>query len=81
MKVIYTKEFEDDLKRVRDRGMQMRIKKSIRKIMDNPSIGKPLRYELSGLRSLRIPPFRIIYELKDDLIILHKFEHRKRVYE
>lgn len=81
MKVIYTKEFEDDLKRVRDRGMQMRIKKSIQKIMDNPSIGKPLRYELSGLRSLRIPPFRIIYELKDDLIILHKFEHRKRVYE
>jgi mRNA-degrading endonuclease RelE of RelBE toxin-antitoxin system len=45
--------------------------------------GKPLKYDYAGLRSLRIPPFRIIYEFneKEKTIILHKFEHRERAYK
>ncbi len=39
------------------------------------------QYELFGLRSIEIPPFRILYEIGEDLIILHKFEHRKEVYK
>lgn len=81
MKVIYTDEFKGDTKKIKDRLIQTRINKLIQRLIANPHAGKPLGYDLKGLRSLRVPPFRIIYELKGDLIMLHKFEHRKRIYE
>jgi len=81
MKVIYTEEFKRDARKVKDKKIQNRIKKIIKKIKDNPEVGKPLRYDLFGLRSIKIPPFRILYEIRKDLIILHKFEHRKGAYK
>ncbi len=81
MKVIYTEEFKGDVRKVKDKKIQGRIKKMVKKIKDNPEVGKPLGYDLFGLRSIKIPPFRILYELREDLIILHKFEHRKEVYK
>jgi mRNA-degrading endonuclease RelE of RelBE toxin-antitoxin system len=80
MKLIYTEEFKSDLRKIKDKKIQTRIKKLIQKIIDNPKVGKPLKYELFPLRSVRIPPFRILYELIGDVMILHKFEHRKKVY-
>ncbi|HID28126.1 MAG TPA: type II toxin-antitoxin system RelE/ParE family toxin [Methanosarcinales archaeon] len=80
MKLIYTEEFKKAVKKVKDNKVQSRIKKTIQKIEKNPTVGKPLKYEFSGLRSVKIPPFRIIYELKGDSIILHRFEHRNKVY-
>ena len=80
MKVIYTEEFKTDVRKVKDKKIQGRIKKMVKKIRANPEVGKPLRYDLFGLRSIQIPPFRIIYEFREDLIFLHKFEHRKGVY-
>ncbi len=80
MKVIYTEEFKRDARKVKDKKIQGRIKKMVKKIKDNPEVGKPLGYDLFGLRSIKIPPFRILYELREDLIILHKFEHRRGVY-
>ena len=56
-----------------------KIKKQIEKILQNPQIGKPLRYK-RGERSLYIKPFRLIYAIREDEIILLKFDHRKRVY-
>jgi mRNA-degrading endonuclease RelE of RelBE toxin-antitoxin system len=60
--------------------MQRKVKKIVEKIIDNPDAGKPLRYELAGLRSVRVPPFRILYELLGDRLIFHTFEHRDTVY-
>ena len=80
-KIEYTKEFSDDIKKIKDKKIQNRIKKIIQKIIDDPEIGKPLKYELKGLRSVKLPPFRIIYEYKDNTIILYKFEHRKKIYD
>ena len=81
MKVIYTEEFKRDARKVKDKKIQDRIKKMVKKAKDNPGVGKPLRYNLFGLRSINIPPFRILYEIRDNLIILHKFEHREEVYK
>ena len=81
MKVIYTEEFKRDARKVKDKKIQDRIKKMVKKIKGNPEVGKPLRYDLSGLRSIKIPPFRVLYEIRANLIILHKFEHRKGVYK
>ena len=56
-----------------------RLKKQVGKIIENPEVGKPLRYK-RGERTLYIKPFRLIYALRGDELILLKFEHRKSVY-
>jgi len=80
MHIVYTHEFRRGIKKVRDKAMQGKVKKIVQKIIDNPEVGKPLRYELEGLRSVRVPPFRILYEHTGDCIIFHTFEHRDSVY-
>jgi len=80
MHIVYTHEFRREIKKVRDKAMQGKVKKIVQKIIDNPEVGKPLRYELEGLRSVRVPPFRILYEHTGDNIIFHTFEHRDSVY-
>ena len=81
MKITYTDDFKSDIKKINDRLIQTRINKLIQRLIANPHTGKPLRYDFKGLRSLRVSPFRIIYEITGDLIILHKFEHRGKVYK
>ena len=81
IKVLYTEEFKNDIRKVKDKMIQVRIKKLVQRLKDNPEIGKPLKYELSRFRSVRLPPFRIIYELRDGTLLLHKFDHRERVYK
>jgi mRNA-degrading endonuclease RelE of RelBE toxin-antitoxin system len=56
MKVIYTAEFKKDVRKVKDNKIRDRIKKMVKKAKDNPEVGKPLRYNLFGLRSINIPP-------------------------
>ena len=82
-KVLYTDEFQKDVTKIKDNLIRIRIKKLVQRLIDNPVSGKPLKYNYAGLRSLRIPPFRIIYEFNErgKTIILHKFEHRERAYK
>lgn len=56
-----------------------KIKGQIKKIIKNPNVGKPLKYK-RGEKSLYIKPFRLIYAVRGDEIILLKFNHRKKVY-
>ena len=81
MKVIYTERFKRDLQKIKDNNVRERVIKFVQKLIDNPNIGKPLKYDLVGLRSVRVSPFRIVYEMKDDTLVLHKFQHRKIVYK
>lgn len=59
---------------------RQKSRRIVEKIIDNPDVGKHLRYELAGLRSVRVPPFRILYELSGDCLIFHTFEHRDSMY-
>ena len=63
-----------------DSFLLKKIQKQIDKILDNPNVGKPLTYSM-GERTLYIKPFRLIYAVRGDEIILLKFEHRKSVYK
>ena len=59
-----------------------KLEKIIKKILDEPTIGKPLKY-LRGERSLRVKPYRIVYSFRKDTNTLYllKFEHRESVYD
>lgn len=58
-------------------------KKIIRKIellSQNPYCGKVLKGELEGLRSLRAWPYRIIYEIRGQSLIILSIAHRQSAY-
>ncbi|MGC9200932.1 MAG: type II toxin-antitoxin system RelE family toxin, partial [Candidatus Aenigmatarchaeota archaeon] len=49
--------------------------------LENPELGKPLKYSFKGLRTERVGKFRIIYEIEGNIVVFHTFEHRKKVYK
>ncbi|MBS3131365.1 type II toxin-antitoxin system RelE/ParE family toxin [Candidatus Woesearchaeota archaeon] len=81
VKVLWTQKFEQDVKGVRHPVVKERVLKQIRKVSENPDIGKPLRYGLKGERTIYVKPYRLIYSVERDTLILLRFEHRKEVYE
>jgi len=81
LRIFYTEEFKKDIEKIKDKEIKERLKKIIKKLRENPEVGKPLRYRLSGLRSIKVSSFRIIYRVEDDKIILLKFGHRKTIYK
>ncbi len=63
-----------------DKSLKIKLEKQLRKLVENPYLGKPLKY-YRGERCLYVKPFRLIYSVKGEELILLKFEHRKSVYE
>lgn len=59
-----------------------RMQAIIKRIIDDPELGKPLKY-LMGERVVRIKPYRLVYYYSKDKDILYllRFEHRKKVYD
>ena len=79
--IVPTHSFKDDVKKIRDKGLKERLQKQIEKVAENPNFGKPLRYGLKGEWSVRVKPYRLIYKVEGDKLILLRFEHRKEVYD
>ena len=79
--IVYTEKFERDVRKVRDGLLKEKLQKQIRKIAENPGSGKPLRFGLKGEWTTRVAPYRLIYAVQGERLILLRFEHRKNVYE
>lgn len=79
VKITPSKEFIKNIKKL-DFFEKKKPKKQIVKIIKNIRVGKPLKYK-RGERSLYIKPFRLIYAVRSDEIILLKFDHRKKIYK
>ena len=78
--VIPTEKFEKEFKKIKDWGLKEKLKKQITKITENPNFGKPLRYGLKGEWTVYVKPYRLIYAVEGDKLILLRFEHRNHVY-
>ncbi|MCD6536342.1 MAG: type II toxin-antitoxin system RelE/ParE family toxin [Thaumarchaeota archaeon] len=81
-KIQVTRRFEKDFRKL-DREIKRRADSIIRRLEAEPFIGKPLRGELEGKRSLRIGNYRIIYKIdeKNKAIILLTIRPRKTAYK
>ena len=53
--------FEKAVRKIKDSDIKEKIKKQIIKIIENPEIGKPIRYARKGTRELYVSPFRLSY--------------------
>ena len=76
----FERQFRDLTKK--DKPLAERLARAILKLEENPHLGKPLSYDLSGLRSLRVGKYRIIYEINENerKVILMSVSHRKKSY-
>ena len=81
MKLRFSDEFLDDFTKIKDNALKLRIMKHLRKLESLPESGKPLQHNLKGYRSVRVPPFRIIYRIEKDTLFVNFFDHRKDVYK
>jgi mRNA-degrading endonuclease RelE of RelBE toxin-antitoxin system len=62
---------------------QMKIRKKLLLLQDDPTAGKKLTGELKGIFSLRAWPYRIIHEInsRKKRVEVHKIAHRQGVYK
>ncbi len=75
--VAYGPHFEKTIKKIRDHALKDRIKAQIVKIVQNPAIGKPMRYSRKQTREVYIAPFRLSYlydKQRDTLVFLALYQ-------
>ena len=70
--------FEHIIKKIKDHALKERLEKQIARIIDNPEIGKPMRYDRKGTREIYIPPYRLSYAYieKEGKIIFLDLYHK-----
>lgn len=72
----------EDLPRI-DRGWLIEIETAIRErlVTDPITFGKPLRYSLKGVRSLRVGDYRVLYIFIKQTVYIGAIKHRSVVYD
>lgn len=58
-----------------------KIEKAIKKINQEPTSGKKLRGDLKGLYAIRVWPYRIIYKIERNYIVIIHILHRQKAYK
>ena len=57
----YKKDFLKQVGKIKNRSFKEKVKKQIRRIIENPEIGKPMRYTRKGSREVYVKPYRLAY--------------------
>ena len=78
--IVRAEKFERELRRIRDGLFRERVFKLVEKVADDPLVGKPLKFGLKGEWTVRLPPYRLIYAVQGEKLILLRLEHRISVY-
>ena len=79
--VVWSDKFRKEVTKIKDNKLKEKLQKQIENIIDSPELGKPLRYDLKGERTIYIKPYRLIYAYRGMVLYLLRFEHRKEVYK
>ena len=76
--VAYGSHFEKTIRKIRDHELKERVKIQIVKIVNNPSIGKPMRYSKKKTREVYIPLFRLsyLYDKRKDTLVFLSLYHK-----
>jgi len=70
--------FEKVISKIKDNSLKEKVKKQIRKIIEFPEIGKPMRYTRKGTREAYISPFRLsyIYDYTTKIVCVMDLYHK-----
>lgn len=79
--VYFSRESRKIFENLKDKKLKAKITQAIQKLSREPNAGKKLQGKLGGTYSLRIWPYRILYEFtKDRDIMITDIGHRKDIY-
>ena len=81
MKITYEDSFTKRFNKIKNKSLRDKILNQLRKVINNPEIGKPLKYSRKLTREVYIPPFRLYYSYNkytDTLTILELSHKRKQ---
>jgi len=75
----YKDTFLKKISRIKDKNLKEKVKKQIKKIIENPLLGKPMRFSRKGTRELYVKPFRLGYAYveKENKLISLDIYHKK----
>ena len=80
VEIRFDKKFTVIFSKIKDGLLRTKIKKQIKKISDNPEIGKPMRNIRKRTRELYIRPFRLsyLYNVKENVVYILDLYHKKK---
>ncbi len=63
--------------------IKTQLKSILKELYQNPYLGKGLRDELAGFRSLKMKRYRVVYQIdnQNKEAIIYAFGHRRNIYE
>lgn len=75
---IFVPKFSKQFTKIKDTALKRRIIKQIKKLKDNPELGKPMMFERKGTREVYIAPFRLayVYMMEEDAIMFLSVYHK-----
>ena len=81
--VAYADQFKKALNawKKKDRSFFLRLIEYIDKIIQNPFLGKPLRYSYKNNRRVHISSFVLVYEFHDGELRFIDFDHHDKIYK
>lgn len=80
MEIFYKPQAVKQIKKLTARERDTILRKIVL-LATNPYAGKKLSGELTNLRSLRSWPFRIVYAIEGETIVIYSVAHRQSVYQ
>jgi len=80
VEIRFDKKFKIIFSKLKDELLKLKIIRQIKKISENPEVGKPMRNVRKGTRELYIKPFRLSYEYiqEQNLIYILDLYHKKK---
>ena len=63
-----------------DNSLKIKVRKQIKKIINDPLVGKPMRNVRKGTREVRVKPYRLSYYFskEDNVIVLLDLYHKDK---
>ena len=76
----YEPKFLSAVRKIKDQSTKKKVVKQIKKIVQDPEIGKPMRHTRKGTREVYIHPFRLSYAYKkeENKIIFLELYHKDK---
>ena len=80
VKIIYDDKFKNIFSKIKDNLLKNQVKRQIKKIINNPKVGKPMRNVRKDTRELYIGSFRLsyVYHVEKDIIEILDLYHKKK---
>lgn len=57
----YKEDFLRKIGKIKDKPFKEKVIRQVEKIIENPEIGKPMRYSRKGTREVYVQPYRLAY--------------------